>query len=76
MTLGTILLWTLDHTNIVAFVTILLLATSLEGALIFALFKTTAISEDVVVDQGTGSGMLPTLILAKMAKLPKLMRKS
>jgi cell shape-determining protein MreD len=74
--LGTILLWTLDHTDIVAFVTVLLFAISLEGALIFALFKTTAIPENIVGDQRTSSGMLPTLILAKMAKLPKLVRKS
>jgi hypothetical protein len=65
---GAILFWTLDHTDIVAFVTVLLAATSLEAFLIFFLLKSMSISGNNFGDQRAGSGML--------AKLPKLVRKS
>ena len=72
---GAILLWTLDHTDIVAFVTVLLAATALEAVLIFALLKTTAIPENGIGDQRATSGIFATLILAKMAKLSALVRR-
>jgi len=74
--LGTILLWTLDHTDIVAFVSVLLFATGLEAVLIFSLFQTTAIAENSTGDQRASSEVLATLILTKMAKLSALVRKS
>jgi hypothetical protein len=68
--LGTILLWTLNHTDIVAFVTVLLVAIGLEAVFIFTLFEIAAIPENSVSDRRAGSGI--ALILAKTTKLPKL----
>lgn len=53
--LGAVLLWTLDHTDIVAFVTVLLVATTLDAVIVFSLFKTAEIPENT--DQRAGSGI-------------------
>jgi hypothetical protein len=74
--LGVILFWTLEHTDIVAFVTVLLAAVVLEAILILSLFKATSIHENNVEEQRAGTGMSLRLILAKMAMLPKLVQKS
>jgi NhaP-type Na+/H+ or K+/H+ antiporter len=73
--LGAMLFWTLEHTDIVAFVTVLLLATSLEAFLTFWLLKSTAISENKIDDQQADNRLLVTLVSAKMAKLPDLLRR-
>jgi hypothetical protein len=49
--LGAILIWTLDHTDIVAFVIVLVAGTALEAVLIVSVFKATPIPEnDVTAD--------------------------
>jgi hypothetical protein len=55
--LGAVLLWTLDHTDIVAFITVLLVATSFEAIVVFSLFKTAAIPENGA-NQQVGSNAL------------------
>jgi hypothetical protein len=50
--LGAVLLWTLDHTDIVAFIMVLL-----EGVVVFSLLKTAAIPESSFADQRAGSGI-------------------
>jgi hypothetical protein len=73
---GVILFWTLEHTDIIAFVTVLLAATIPEALLIFSRFKARSIAENNVDKQRAGTGMSLRLILAKMAMLPKLVQKS
>ena len=73
--LGSILLWTLNHTDIVAFVTALLTATALEAVLISLLLKASPIPENSISNQRGGGGIWPTLISTKMANLPELLRK-
>ena len=72
---GVVLLWTLEHTDIVAFGTVLLVAIVLEAFLILSLVKSTAISETNTDDQRADSHLLVTLVSAKMAKLPDLLRR-
>jgi hypothetical protein len=55
--LGAVLLWTLDHTDIVAFIMVLLVAISFEGVVVFSLLKTAAIPESSFADQRAGSGI-------------------
>jgi hypothetical protein len=74
--LGGILFWTLEHTDIVAFVTILLAVTILEAILIFSLFKGTSIPKNNVGDERGGRGMSLRLIFTKMTMPPKLVQKS
>jgi hypothetical protein len=69
--LGAILFWTLDHTDIIAFVTVLLVAIGLETVVLFSLFNATVVAENGTGDQHSGI----TLILAKVTRLPKLVRK-
>ena len=68
-TLGVILFWTLEHTDIVAFVTVLLGAIVLEAFLVFSLFKAASLPERSTGDQGTGSRKLAISILANLEKL-------
>jgi hypothetical protein len=67
--LGVILFWTLEHTDIVAFVTVLLAATVLEAFLVFSLFKATPVPENTIGDQRADSRKLTTPILASIEKL-------
>jgi hypothetical protein len=69
--LGVILFWTLEHTDIVAFVTVLLAATVLEALLVFSLLKATSDPESSssTGDQRTGSRRLASPILANIEKL-------
>jgi hypothetical protein len=66
--LGVILFWTLEHTDIVAFVTVLLAAAVLEAFLVFSLFKA-SVSENTIGDQRADSRKLATPILASIEKL-------
>jgi hypothetical protein len=74
--LGVILFWTLEHTDIVAFVTVLVATTILEAIFLFSLLAATSIPENNAADQRVGGGMSLRLIFTKMATLPKLLRKS
>lgn len=67
--LGVILFWTLEHTDIVAFVTVLLAAAVLEAFLVFSLFKATSVPENKIGDQRAGSRKVATPILANIEKL-------
>jgi archaellum biogenesis protein FlaJ (TadC family) len=49
--LGAILIWAPDHTDIVAFVTVLVAGTAIETVLIFSLFKATPVPENDVAYQ-------------------------
>jgi len=66
--LAVILFWTLEHTDIVAFVTVLLAATVLEAFLVFSLFKATSVPENSIGDRRTASRGLATPILANLEK--------
>jgi hypothetical protein len=65
--LGMTLFWTLEHTDIIAFVAVLLAATILE-AILFSLFKATSISENNVGNQRTGNRKLVTPIMANIER--------
>jgi hypothetical protein len=69
--LGMTLFWTLEHTDIIAFVTVLLAATILEVILIFSLFKATSISENNVGNQRAGNGNLVSPITPIMANIER-----
>ena len=71
---GAVLFWTLEHTDIVAFGTVLLVAIVLEAFLILSLLKGT-ISETNADDQRADKSLLATLVSAKMANLPDLLRR-
>jgi hypothetical protein len=67
--LGVILFWTLEHTDIVAFVTVLLAATVLEAFLIFSLFKAKSDPQSGLGDHRTASRKLASPVLANIEKL-------
>jgi hypothetical protein len=69
--LGITLFWTLEHTDIIAFVTVLLAATILEIILIFSLFKATSISENNVGHQQTGNRKFVMPITPIMANIER-----
>jgi hypothetical protein len=69
--LGMTSFWTLEHTDIIAFVTVLLAATILEAILIFSLFKATSISENNVGNQRAGNRNLVTPITPIMANIER-----
>jgi len=75
LVLAAMLFWTLEHTDIVAFVTVLLVATSFETFLIFSLLKSTPISENQVHHQRADNRLFATLVSANVAKLPELLQK-
>jgi hypothetical protein len=72
---GAMLFWTLEHTDIVAFVSVLLVATILEAFLIFSLLKSTPISQNNVDDQRADNRLFAALFTTKMGKPPNLLRK-
>jgi hypothetical protein len=67
--LGIILFWTLEHTDIVAFGTVLLAAAVLEVFLVFSLFKAMSVPQSSIGDQRTASRKLASPILANIEKL-------
>ena len=69
---GVALFWTLEHTDIIAFVTVLLTATILEVILIFSLFRAASIRENKVGDQRAGSHKLVKPITPILAKIERL----
>jgi hypothetical protein len=67
--LSVILFWTLEHTDIVAFGTVLLAVAVLEVFLVFSLFKATSVPQSSIGDQRAGSPKLATPIFANIEKL-------